>query len=164
MLLALPGIKFICNTFTPQIKENYRYTSVIFTSFQWFQCYNWIPYKKTFEWENFGNFANIFLWILLNKSFCRFHTRHNDLVLGNCEGFPVNGHFIDNIRPMDMKLISTTVCMLVSRPYIISIDHSLQIHPFKTSYTLYSSCTKLSVKFMRVLQKRYFTSTVIVHQ
>ena len=45
---------------------------------------------------------------------------------------------IDYIRLMDMKLISATVCMLVSRPYIIiimSIEHSQQIHSFKTSYT-----------------------------
>ena len=41
---------------------------------------------------------------------------------------------IDYKRPMDMKLISATVCMLVSRPYVISVDHSLKIHPFKTLY------------------------------
>ena len=44
------------------------------------------------------------------------------------------GVAIDYIRPMDMKLISATVCMLVSRPYVISVEHSLKIHPFKTLY------------------------------
>ena len=41
---------------------------------------------------------------------------------------------IDYIRPMDMKLISATVCLLVSRPYVISGDHSLQIQTFN-NYT-----------------------------
>ena len=45
---------------------------------------------------------------------------------------------------MDMKLISATVCTLVLHPYIISVDHSLQIHPFKTSYT-YSSYKKVAI-------------------
>ena len=49
---------------------------------------------------------------------------------------------IDHIYPMDMKLISATVWMLVSPPYIIFVDYLLQIYSFKTSYALYSSCIK----------------------
>ena len=53
--------------------------------------------RKT--WGGFHNFlsnAIIFLQILLNKIFYRFHPRHDDKALGNHESFPMNGHLHTN--------------------------------------------------------------------
>ena len=48
------------------------------------------------SFHDFHSIVNIFLQILLNKIFYRFHPRHDDKALGNCESFPVIGHLHTN--------------------------------------------------------------------
>ena len=42
--------------------------------------------------------AIIFLQILLNKILYRFHAKRDNKALGNCESFPVNGHYLHTNR------------------------------------------------------------------
>ena len=75
---------------------------------------------------------------------------------------------IDNIRPMDMKLISAIGHMLASRPQSISTVHSKTIPERPNIRDIYHAHKLLEAIAAQLenLYKEiiYFNSTVIVHQ